>query len=204
MRRVAYLGALVLLPLVASNCSSEAISDKASGGGGAGGASGSSGAAGTTTAGTGTQGMPPLRLSCGRLLGSSECDPVSGWPCHTISGESCDYKEGAFMCVPRPEPAAFCDQCDPEVSTCGAGMSCDFDYHLCVHYCCVDRDCPKGSACAHQNAFGVGELAEMGFCQQERVASCGDTPVVGTAGGSTGGGPGDTPSNGGAGGEGGN
>jgi hypothetical protein len=132
--------------------------------------------------------------SCGKILGFSECDPVSGFPCDVAAGDTCDFEVmlGAYVCFPGPNDAEFCGGCDPELEQfCGAGTTCNFDYPRCDHYCCDDSDCASGTCV--RNPFGLDdddEAALVGTCTEEAVALCtsgeGGAGPGGGAGGASG------------------
>lgn len=156
----------------------------ATGGAGEGGDSSAPGGSGGS-AGSGDE----FPSSCGKLLGFSECDPVSGFPCDVEAGETCDFEVmlGAYQCFPAPNDAVFCGGCDAELDQfCGAGTTCNFDFLRCERYCCDDSDCSSGSCI--RNPFGLeddDEAALVGVCTAEAAAVCG-----GEGGASSGGGAG--------------
>jgi hypothetical protein len=105
--------------------------------------------------------------TCGQLLGSSTCDPVTSWPCDTAAGETCDYSNsaGAFRCYISPGAAPLCGFCDQESVFCAAGSTCFLA--ACEKYCCADSDCASGP-CFHD--FREPELALAGVCAEQHAA----------------------------------
>ncbi len=139
----------------------------------------SAGAAGDTSAPGGSGGSgagDEFPSSCGKLLGFSECDPVSGFPCDLEAGETCDFEVmlGAYACFEGPNDATFCGSCDPDLGEfCGAGTTCNFDYLRCERYCCDDSDCASGTCL--RNPFQLeqdDEAALVGVCAEEAEALC--------------------------------
>jgi hypothetical protein len=200
MRLVSSICGLGLLGFVITNCSDDnsggtpgsagtAGAAESAGGAGAGGEVGAAGAPAPHPVG-GEAGAAP-KSSCGGLVGGSECDPVTGAPCKLGAGETCDYSNarGSFACFPGPNPAGFCEFCDGDTVTCGAGLTCDTNNLACVRYCCADSDC--GSGTCTLNNFDVAEVATVGVCFDELDATCAATGAAGTGGeggGSSGGG----------------
>jgi hypothetical protein len=162
----------------AVNAGGQAGAESTTGGsdGGADSATGgaSAGEAGETSATGGSSGGFPS--SCGKLLGFSECDPVTGFPCDLEAGETCDLEVmlGAYTCFEGPNDATFCGSCDPDLGEfCGAGTTCNFDYPRCEHYCCDDSDCASGTCL--RNPFALeddNEAARVGVCAEEAEAMC--------------------------------
>jgi hypothetical protein len=113
------------------------------------------------------------KLSCGGLLASSTCDPVTAWPCNTEVGETCEYSNsaGAFRCYLLPTAVAFCGACDRVTTFCGRGLTC---VDRCEKYCCADTDCEQGRcAPTFENQL---DLAPIGLCVDLGVAVCGPDP----------------------------
>ena len=116
--------------------------------------------------------VPPSDLSCGGLVGASECDPVTAWPCDT-SSESCGYSapRGAYVCYPIFDPAPACGACDlAEGLYCAPGLACDRDTLVCTPYCCSDADCPRGRC--QLDALNEPALASTGYCFENIALSC--------------------------------
>jgi hypothetical protein len=158
--------------------------------GGTNSATGGAGEAGDTSAPGGSGGSGEVfPSSCGKILGFSECDPVSGFPCDVDAGETCDFLNmlGGYSCFPAPNDAVFCGGCDAELDQfCGAGTTCNFDYLRCENYCCDDSDCASGTC--QRNPFGLeedDEAALVGVCAEEAEAVC-----TGSEGGASSGGAG--------------
>lgn len=128
--------------------------------------------------------------SCGKLLGFSECDPVTGFPCDVEAGETCDFEVmlGAYSCFEAPNDGVFCGGCDAELGEfCGAGTTCNFDFLRCENYCCDDSDCSTG-VCL-RNPFGLedgDEAALVGVCADEAEAVCTSGEGGASAGGAGG------------------
>ncbi len=198
----------------AVNASGQAGAAATSGGsdGGTDSATGGVGAeAGETSApggsgGSGGSSGEDFPSSCGKLLGFSECDPVTGFPCGLEAGETCDLEVmlGAYTCFEGPNDATFCGSCDPELGEfCGAGTTCNFDYPRCERYCCDDSDCASGTCL--RNPFALeddNEAALVGVCAEEAEALCtaGEGEGGAGAGGASSGGASDeTAGSGGAG-----
>jgi hypothetical protein len=145
--------------------------------GGTNSATGGAGEAGDASAPGGSGGSGEVfPSSCGKILGFSECDPVSGFPCDVDAGETCDFLNmlGGYSCFPAPNDAVFCGGCDAELDQfCGAGTTCNFDYLRCENYCCDDSDCESGTC--QRNPFGLeedDEAALVGVCAEEAEALC--------------------------------
>jgi hypothetical protein len=116
--------------------------------------------------------VPPSDLSCGGLVGSSTCDPVTAWPCDT-SSESCGYSapRGAYVCYPIEEPAPVCGACNlTEGLYCAPGLACDRVTLVCTPFCCSDADCPRGRC--QLDALNEVALASTGYCLENIELSC--------------------------------
>jgi hypothetical protein len=133
------------------------------------------GAGGTAAdAGVVTNGAAPA-LSCGSLIATSTCDPVTAWPCDVAAGETCDYSNlaGAFRCYALPTANPVCGFCDQESAFCGPGTTCGAG--RCERYCCDDSDCASGPCV--RDLFGDPAVAAVGYCPEESIALCGVNPA---------------------------
>jgi hypothetical protein len=81
------------------------------------------------------------------------CNPVTGAPCNTAAGETCDLDStsGTFACFQAPNVTGICEQCDNMGGPyCAAGLHCLHDTSGnsdCAHFCCTDADCSSTGKC---------------------------------------------------------
>jgi hypothetical protein len=113
---------------------------------------------------------PMPASSCG-LVGTSVCDPITGWPCNVAEGEVCDYSNtgGRFQCYPGPNTAGFCGACGFLGPGCGVGFTCNYS-DWCERHCCDDDDCGSGTCVL--DYYGNPNVAAVGFCQAEGIRVC--------------------------------
>jgi hypothetical protein len=185
MRLARYLGLVALLGPALTNCEEGDIVAPA-GEAGMGGDDGSGGSSGN---GGGEAGAPPV-LSCGAVLGTSTCDPITGLPCDLAAGETCDYldADGGYTCFLGSNDAGFCEACDFEATFCAAGMTCNPDLGACERFCCADSDCGIGTCLL--NPFLDDAVGVVGVCTEQATATCGGGGgEAGGGGGGAGGGP---------------
>jgi hypothetical protein len=160
-------------------CGGNVVVDHGVGSAGGGGANGGSASAGNASGSDGRPSgivddgvpacdAPALSPSAGACFsGKGQCNPVTGAPCTSNGGQSCDLGERGLACFAIAEPASICSPCDAvRGPLCGPGLTClqadtSMGPGLCARYCCDDGDCGSSAFCfkyavgLHRTGIGV-------------------------------------------------
>jgi hypothetical protein len=118
----------------------------ATGGGGVGfgGAGATATATSVVTSGTG---------GAGGDLGDP-CNPVTGAPCQTAKGETCDFNGDGYICYMPPNTQTICETCNPLCGPyCGVGTTCVAGPAK-PATCTVPNPAPSMGACYNANGTG--------------------------------------------------